>query len=734
MSSTNSTTIYGVTRNPSPSRPMPRPVMMNPTLSSRPMMMTHATTASLSSPHRPTTSSMMMSHPSPPHVASPTTTTATTTTASTNTSAMKKRRRVGSLPAYEVTPHAAYEHLMPKKLVEWEPAAVTLHQLMEFEKRIDAFLSRKICDYQELTRQPMKVTRTLRLYLYHYAVNEHFSESMISSHQVPPPPSQPPQSHPSPPLSSSSFSLTSSSSSFHLGEIGGTSTSSIGHYSLPPSFTFHIEGRWLANDRHPSDSSAITTTNKKFSELLRSLRIELRRQSSTPSIDEQQQQQHSREIVEPEIATTETEWIEWIKGGEQQQQQQQQQRVSTTSTMSVDGSSGSTVAGQTESIRNRVDGFEVKRQCLSNRDVIDVKILLQLDLSPDRFRLSDVLASLLGISVETRMGVAMALWNYVREHQLQTVMNDDEMRTTMMMSTTTPASSLGSTMNVPSSHTGMNRIAGSGGSHTAANDVSGKRREKMFISDEPLRQVFGVDRWSLSQLPALLDSHLLPLEPITLNYQIRMQEPSTPDHPQMIIYDMEVEVDDPLRDRMQRFITALPTLSATTVATPTPSVTTSTTQSSATSPTTTHRGPSSDTKTMTTPSSSTPASLLKDLSEWDVKFVELLYDVRQSCVKREFMKSFATRPVEFINQWVASQAHDLKTILGEGDAMSELTLHMEDWRTNSRLFQDEWVQEAIAYYLQSKSHQTLQQWMSMQQQKPSTTISSSMIPPSSSSF
>jgi len=52
---------------------------------------------------------------------------------------------------------------------------------------------------------------------------------------------------------------------------------------------------------------------------------------------------------------------------------------------------------------------------------MDVKctILLLLDHQPMKFKLHPRLAKLLGISVETRMRIIEALWQYIKTHKLQ---------------------------------------------------------------------------------------------------------------------------------------------------------------------------------------------------------------------------------------------------------------------------------------------------------------------------
>lgn len=63
-----------------------------------------------------------------------------------------------------------------------------------------------------------------------------------------------------------------------------------------------------------------------------------------------------------------------------------------------------------------VDGFEIKRHGDEN---VKVKVILHLDNSPERFKLSPELAEVLCVDVETRPGIMLALWQYIKFHQLQ---------------------------------------------------------------------------------------------------------------------------------------------------------------------------------------------------------------------------------------------------------------------------------------------------------------------------
>ena len=69
------------------------------------------------------------------------------------------------------------------------------------------------------------------------------------------------------------------------------------------------------------------------------------------------------------------------------------------------------------------DGFEFERKGDEN---ITCTIKLVRDESPDRFRLSPALAELLDTNEDTRAGIVMRIWEYVRSNKLQ---DPDERRT-----------------------------------------------------------------------------------------------------------------------------------------------------------------------------------------------------------------------------------------------------------------------------------------------------------------
>jgi len=62
------------------------------------------------------------------------------------------------------------------------------------------------------------------------------------------------------------------------------------------------------------------------------------------------------------------------------------------------------------------DGFEIKRCGTSD---VNLKVTLAVASGAERFQLSDELAALLGVKVDTRAKIIAALWSYIKVHKLQ---------------------------------------------------------------------------------------------------------------------------------------------------------------------------------------------------------------------------------------------------------------------------------------------------------------------------
>ncbi|KAL7267522.1 SWI/SNF and RSC complex subunit Ssr3 [Rhizina undulata] len=141
------------------------------------------------------------------------------------------------------------------------------------------------------------------------------------------------------------------------------------------------------------------------------------------------------------------------------------------------------------------DGFEFERKGDEN---ITCTIKLVRDESPDRFRLSSALAQLLDTKEDTRAGIVMGIWEYVRVNGLQDM---DERRT--------------------------------------------------INCDAAMKSIFNCDRLYFPQIPDLTLSHIAPLEPITISYTIRTDVPS---NFSPTVYDVTVAVEDPIRAKMQALV------------------------------------------------------------------------------------------------------------------------------------------------------------------------------------
>ncbi|KAF9988848.1 SWI SNF, matrix associated, actin dependent regulator of chromatin, sub d, member 1 [Mortierella antarctica] len=156
-----------------------------------------------------------------------------------------------------------------------------------------------------------------------------------------------------------------------------------------------------------------------------------------------------------------------------------------------------------------VDGFEIKRHGDEN---VKVKVILHLDNSPERFKLSPELAEVLCVDVETRPGIMLALWQYIKFHQLQ----DPE--------------------------------------------------EKRNINcDQKLAALFNQPRISFPALPELIGRFLSPPDPIVLEYTVRVDKPY---HLAPHCYDLDVEVDDPLFKSKIASLLSSTSMSSTTSALP----------------------------------------------------------------------------------------------------------------------------------------------------------------------
>ncbi|KAL4780919.1 hypothetical protein BJX76DRAFT_350547 [Aspergillus varians] len=132
----------------------------------------------------------------------------------------------------------------------------------------------------------------------------------------------------------------------------------------------------------------------------------------------------------------------------------------------------------------------------ASQENLNVTISLVRDETPERYKLSKELADVLDVEEETRSGIVLGIWDYIRAMGLQ---EDEEKR--------------------------------------------------LVRCDDRLRAIFGRDQMFFPQIPESIGPHTSPLDPIKLPYTIRVDEEFHKDATPTV-YDIQVAVEDPLRSKM----------------------------------------------------------------------------------------------------------------------------------------------------------------------------------------
>ncbi|KAF8430661.1 hypothetical protein BGX38DRAFT_1277863 [Terfezia claveryi] len=242
------------------------------------------------------------------------------------------------------------------------------------------------------------------------------------------------------------------------------------------------------------------------------------------------------------------------------------------------------------------DGFEFERK--GDVDVM-CTIKLERNETPDRYRLSPQLAELLDTKEDTRAGIVMGLWEYVRKNKLQ---DPDERRT--------------------------------------------------VNCDAALRAIFKQERLYFPQIPDLTVPHLQPLEPITLQYRIRVDKAS---HTAQYAYDVAVPIDDPIRAEMAAIL-----------------------------------------------ASPHYAQQTREILAIDDQIAVIVQAINHSKAKRDFWMNLALDPKGFVDRWVASQKRDLEVILGD-------TVGVETEEARRHVFYERALGEGVLALLQKQQQQVAMQ-------------------------
>ncbi|XP_061111908.1 SWI/SNF-related matrix-associated actin-dependent regulator of chromatin subfamily D member 3-like isoform X1 [Conger conger] len=238
------------------------------------------------------------------------------------------------------------------------------------------------------------------------------------------------------------------------------------------------------------------------------------------------------------------------------------------------------------------DGFQVKRP----GDVsVRCTLLLMLDYQPPQFKLDPRLARLLGIHTQTRSAIIQALWQYVKTNKLQDA------------------------------------------------------HDKEYINcDKYFQQIFDCPRLKFSEIPQRLTNLLLPPDPIVINHVISV-DPN--DQKKTACYDIDVEVEDPLKGQMSSFLLS--------------------------------------------------TANQQEIASLDNKIHETIESINQLKIQRDFMLSFSKDPKGYIQDWLKSQTRDLKM-------MTDMVGNPEEER-RAEFYHQPWSQEAVSRYFYCKIQQRRQE-------------------------
>ncbi len=143
-----------------------------------------------------------------------------------------------------------------------------------------------------------------------------------------------------------------------------------------------------------------------------------------------------------------------------------------------------------------------------------------------------------------------------------------------------------------------------------------------------------------SSLPELLIRHLLPCDPIVLEYTVKVDKefnycPTA--------FDIQVELENPIRDRIKMI-------------------------------------------------TQKHGVLQRELTHLDEQISAIVQCIHESKMKKDFMAGFASDPVQFLNRWIGSQSRDLEVILGDTRMNREETL-------SSEFYSQDKIRESLFHYL-----------------------------------
>nr|XP_033788650.1 SWI/SNF-related matrix-associated actin-dependent regulator of chromatin subfamily D member 3 isoform X4 [Geotrypetes seraphini] len=161
-------------------------------------------------------------------------------------------------------------------------------------------------------------------------------------------------------------------------------------------------------------------------------------------------------------------------------------------------------------------------------------------------------------------------------------------------------------------------------------------------------QIFDCPRLKFSEIPQRLTNLLLPPDPIVINHVISV-DPN--DQKKTACYDIDVEVEDPLKGQMSSFLLS--------------------------------------------------TANQQEITALDNKIHETIESINQLKIQRDFMLSFSRDPKGYIQDWLRSQSRDLKV-------MTDVVGSPEEER-RAEFYHESWSQEAVSRYFYYKIQQRRQE-------------------------
>ncbi|KAG8727970.1 SWI/SNF complex component snf12, partial [Ceratobasidium sp. 423] len=144
-----------------------------------------------------------------------------------------------------------------------------------------------------------------------------------------------------------------------------------------------------------------------------------------------------------------------------------------------------------------------------------------------------------------------------------------------------------------------------------------KADRRKVRADDGLRTIANAESFEFHHIPEIVTRHLVHPEPVILNYELKLDASNL--NPTPKAFDISIDVDDvALKAKLQETYVAIT------------------------------QGDQAE---------------IQSLEE---KTTQIISQINALSLKREFCKSYAANPQQFIHRWVASQSRDLDIILGQG--------------------------------------------------------------------